>query len=89
MLHSYSQDTFELGRQDTPQTGVKSMTAGTTRIDHRCYVDLIHRIRSLALSSSNLFINCVIFASVAIEDSIKCIPVLEVVGLVFSGQDSD
>jgi len=43
---------------------------------------------SLDSSSSILFISCVILASAAIEDSIECIPVLEVVGVVFSGHDS-
>jgi len=64
----------------------QGMAVGTTRIWHLIWFT---NFCSLASSSSSRLVSCVILDSVAIEDSMECIPVLDVMGLVFSGQDYD
>ena len=66
----------------------ESMAVGTTGLITSVGLTWFTELGSLASSSSSLLISCVIFASAAIEGSIECVPVLEVVVLVFSGQDS-
>jgi len=66
----------------------ESMAIGATELITCVGLTWFTELGSLASINSILLINCVIFASAAIQDSIECILVLKVVGLVFSGQDS-
>jgi len=42
MLHSVFQGTFELGKQNTPQTGGREHGSRYNPIDHWCWVDLVY-----------------------------------------------
>ena len=86
-IHVFREHLSLVNRTLLKQVG-ESMTIGKPGLITDVGLTWFTELGSLASSSSTLFINCVIFASEAIEDSIECIPVLEVVGLVFSGQDS-